>query len=55
MQIKEISFRRVYNLGNYETVTLELRAAINENENIIDALDNLEKTCDDYYHSKKRS
>ena len=54
MKIKEISFRRVFNLGNYETVALELRADVNDNENIIESLDELKNVCDKYYNSKKK-
>jgi len=52
MIIKEISFRRIFNLGNYETMGIELKASINENENIIDVLNQLEKTCNDYRRNK---
>lgn len=41
LKIKEMSYRRVHNLGNYETETLEVVAVINEKddpEKIYDAM-----------------
>lgn len=32
MKITEISYRRVFNLGNYETVTVELVSTVDEGE-----------------------
>ena len=41
MKITDVHYRRVFNLGNYETVTVELTAAVNDGEDtqsVIDAL-----------------
>ena len=41
-QIKEVAFRRKFNLGNYETFDVELVATVGENqdaEEVIEALD----------------
>ncbi len=32
MKIKQVSYRRLWNLGNYENVTVELVADVTENE-----------------------
>lgn len=37
MHISQISYRRVANLGNYETATLEVTLALNEGESPDDA------------------
>ena len=41
MKITEVSYRRIFNLGNYESVTVALTAAVNDGEEsqvVIDAL-----------------
>ena len=32
LNITEVSFRRVFNLGNYETIAVELRATVAEDQ-----------------------
>ena len=42
MEIKEISFRRTFNLGNYESMSIELTATIgpeNDVDEVYKALD----------------
>ena len=41
--VKEVSFRRKFNLGNYETLDIELTAAINDGQNVQEVLSALEK------------
>lgn len=41
MKITQVSFRRVFNLGNYETATVELVAVVNEGEDAKQALNQL--------------
>jgi hypothetical protein len=43
MKIKEISYRRVCSLGNYETATLEAVADVLENESFEEAYEKLKK------------
>jgi len=41
MKITEVSYRRIFNLGNYESVAVALTAAVNDGEEtqtVIDAL-----------------
>jgi hypothetical protein len=41
MQVTEIAYRRIFNLGNYESAQVEFRAMISPNEDpkaVIDAL-----------------
>jgi len=41
MKITEVHYRRIFNLGNYESVTVALTAAVNgdeETQAVIDAL-----------------
>ena len=42
MEIKEVSFRRKFNLGNYETMDIELTATVSPDEDaaeVVKALD----------------
>jgi len=41
MKITDVHYRRVFNLGNYETVTVELTAAVNDGEEAQAAIDAL--------------
>jgi len=54
MKITEVSLRRVYNLGNYETVHIEVKAVVDEHDEIPETLNKLKKICDDYKNSKTR-
>ena len=38
MKVKEVSCRRVFNLGNYETYTVEVVSVVDEGENPQDVL-----------------
>jgi hypothetical protein len=52
MIVKEVSIRRVFNLGNYETKTIELVASISETESLDDVIDSL---TDKIYTAQNRS
>lgn len=41
MKIIEVGYQRVFNLGNYESLRLESKAAVNEDEPVGDVLDQL--------------
>lgn len=41
MKIKEISYRRVRNLGNFETETIEMKAEVDDSEDPIDVFSEL--------------
>ena len=41
MKITEVSYGRVFNLGNYENVRIELTAAVNDGEETQDVIDKL--------------
>ena len=54
MKITEVTYRRVFNLGNYETLALELTAEINEGEDPQAALDQLAEQAKKWRASKER-
>lgn len=43
MKIKEVSFRRKFNLGNYETMDIELTATVGPEDNVDDVVKALDK------------
>lgn len=43
MIVKTISYKRIKNLGNYETETLEITAEIDENESPSEAINQIRK------------
>lgn len=49
MNVKEIAYRRIYNVGNYQSITIELRADISAEEDVTQSLNNLKNLCDEYY------
>lgn len=50
---KEVSFRRVFNLGNYETMAIELVATVAEGQNEQDVIKALDKATVSYRKSKE--
>lgn len=40
-KIKRVAYRRKFNLGNYETLDIELEAEVNDNEDANGVLDEL--------------
>lgn len=43
MEIKEVSFRRKFNLGNYETMDIELTATIGPDDDVNEVVKALDK------------
>ena len=53
MKIIQVSYRRVFNLGNYETETVEFVAAINDEENPQEVLRDLATEAFAWQRTKK--
>lgn len=43
MEIKEVSFRRKFNLGNYETMDIELTATVGPEDDVNEVIKALDK------------
>ena len=43
MEIKEVSFRRKFNLGNYETMDIELTATVGPEDDVDEVVKALDK------------
>lgn len=43
MEIKEVSFRRKFNLGNYETMDIELTATVGPEDDVNEVVKALDK------------
>lgn len=43
LEIKEVSFRRKFNLGNYETMDIELTATVSPGEDAADVVKALDR------------
>lgn len=43
MKIKEVSFRRKFNLGNYETMDIELTATVNPEDDVDEVIKALDR------------
>lgn len=54
MIIKQVGYQRVFNLGNYESVRIELHAEINEGESVQDTIDELAREAIVWRKSKER-
>jgi hypothetical protein len=52
MIITNVSYRRKFNLGNYEALDCELTAAINETDTVEETLDELSSLARDWYLKK---
>ena len=52
MIITEVSYRRIFNLGNYESVTVALTAAVNDGEEIQEVIDALATEALEWRKSK---
>lgn len=49
MNIKNISYTKTYNLGNYSSEKIGVEISINEGENAIEALRTAKELCDTYH------
>jgi hypothetical protein len=47
-KIREVAFRRKFNLGNYETFDVELIATVGEGQDVNDVLRALDKATQSY-------
>lgn len=52
-KIKRVSLRRVFNLGNYENVAIELIAVVDEGEDVQKVLRFLDEEAKEYRESLK--
>jgi hypothetical protein len=48
LKIREVAFRRKFNLGNYETLDVELTATVGEGQDAKDVIRALDKATQDY-------
>jgi len=53
MRVEEVSYRRTFNLGNYESAQVEFRAALNEGEDPKAAIDMLAADAKAWRKSKE--
>ena len=52
MKVTHVLVCRKYNLGNYQTIDLQLEADIEVNEDPVETMKRLEKYIDDYYKGR---
>lgn len=52
MEIKEVSFRRKFNLGNYETMDIELTATVGPEDDVNEVVKALDKKTVQIRNSK---
>ena len=55
MKIAQVAYRRKFNLGNYETMDIELVADVEPGEQVKDVLDSLVREAKDWKKEKERS
>jgi hypothetical protein len=48
IKIREVAFRRKFNLGNYETFDIELVATVGENQDAKEVMRALDKATQEY-------
>jgi len=52
MKVTEIAITRKFNIGNYQTIDIHVRASIDQNEDPIQSIANLEKIINDYWSDR---
>ena len=55
MKAKQVSYRRLWNLGNYENIAVELVANVTEDEAAETVLDQLEAEATTWYAMRMKS
>ena len=53
MKVKELSYKRLINLGNYENETIELTVELQEGETAKDTIVAMKQFCDDFVSKTK--
>ncbi len=46
MEIKEVSLRKTYNMGNYQSMSVELKASIDKDEDPQKVIKELKEQCE---------
>jgi predicted Zn-dependent protease with MMP-like domain len=52
MKVTEIAITRKFNIGNYQTVDIHVRASVDQNEDPIQSIAALEKIINDYWSDR---
>lgn len=52
MKVTHVLVKRKYNLGNYQTLDLQLEADITKDEDPVEVMKKLEKLINDYYQGR---
>jgi hypothetical protein len=52
MKVTEIAITRKFNIGNYQTIDIHVRASVDQNEDPIQSIANLEKIINDYWNDR---
>jgi len=52
MKPTEIAITRKFNLGNYQTMDINVKGSLNENEDVVKALHELEKLIMDFWNER---
>ena len=52
MKVTEIAITRKFNMGNYQTIDIHVRASVDQNEDPIQSIANLEKIINDYWNDR---
>jgi len=52
MKVTEIAITRKFNIGNYQTIDIHVRASVDQNEDPIQSIANLEKIINDYWNNR---
>ena len=53
MQVKEIAITRIFNIGNYENIRYEVRAALDSIDEPKTSIQEIEKFINEYWENRK--